>query len=94
MGSTSVNSGGEQGSSGQSQLHQFGNMTFQLPQLGQIPPFAYMPFQVAGANFPSGERLGNNSITPESQVEAEKKFLENQIQVPDTALLCFLHFPV
>lgn len=76
LGPPSVNLGEEQVSAGQSQYHQFGNMNF-----GQIPPLAFLPVQLSGANFPSGERLGSNLTPSQSPVEAEKKFLENQIEV-------------
>lgn len=76
LGPPSANSGEEQGSVGQSPYSQFGNMTF-----GQIPPLAFLPLQLSGTNFPSRERLGNNLTTSQSLVEAEKQFLENQIEV-------------
>ncbi|KAA8540138.1 hypothetical protein F0562_026830 [Nyssa sinensis] len=80
--SINTDSVGEHTSTGQSQQHQFavpggpGNSPF--PQLQHC---AFVPFQAPGANVNYGERLGDNPNISDPQLEAQKKFLQQQIEV-------------
>uniref|UniRef100_A0A5B6ZIZ6 RING-type E3 ubiquitin transferase n=1 Tax=Davidia involucrata TaxID=16924 RepID=A0A5B6ZIZ6_DAVIN len=80
--SINTDSGGEQASTGQPQWHQFaipgGPVNFPFPQL---PHSAFVPSQAPSASVNSGEGLGGNSNISDSQLAAQKNFLQHQIEV-------------
>jgi E3 ubiquitin-protein ligase synoviolin len=47
----------------------------------QFPHTVFVPFQAPGANVINGERFGNDLNIPDSQLEAQKQFLRQQIEV-------------
>lgn len=47
----------------------------------QSPHCIFVPFQTPGANVTYGDRFGSNLNIPDSQLEAQKKLLSNQIEV-------------
>ena len=55
-----------------------GPSNFPFPQ---SPHCIFVPFQTPGANVTYGDRFGNNLNIPDSQLEAQKKILSNQIEV-------------
>lgn len=69
LGSISADSGSEVAVTEQSQQHHSSNLPFQLPQ-----------FTFAQTNM-HGESSGSNLTVSESQMEAQKKILEHQIEV-------------
>ncbi|KAH9783990.1 ERAD-associated E3 ubiquitin-protein ligase HRD1A [Citrus sinensis] len=77
---TSVELGQEQASAGQPQqfVNPGGSATFSFPQ---FPQSVFVPFQTPDANLIGGERLPSTQNTPVSQLEAQRKFIENQIEV-------------
>ena len=70
MGSIPADSGGEVDVTEQSQLRHFNNFPF-----AQLPPFTF------AATSLNGERIHSNLSVSESQIDAQKKFLEHQIEV-------------
>ncbi|XP_023888285.1 ERAD-associated E3 ubiquitin-protein ligase HRD1B [Quercus suber] len=52
----------------------------------QSPHCIFVPFQTPGANVTYGDRFGSNLNIPDSQLEAQKKFLSNQIEVMQNQL--------
>lgn len=78
--STSVESSREQASAGQPQqfVNPGGSATFSFPQ---FPQSVFVPFQTPVTNLIHGERLPSSQNTPISQLEAQRKFIENQIEV-------------
>ncbi|RQO99175.1 hypothetical protein POPTR_013G088400v4 [Populus trichocarpa] len=80
---TTVESGGEQGFIGQQHL-QFsihgGPSNLSFPQL---PHCVFIPFQAPSASVYQGERAGS---TPISELEAQKNFLQHQIEVLQSQL--------
>lgn len=72
-------SSAEQALIGQSQRESAfpaGPSNLSLPQFSH---YVFAPFQVPGANADHGDRLGN---MPNSELEAQKKLLQHQIEVP------------
>ncbi|GLT70229.1 hypothetical protein SLA2020_423230 [Shorea laevis] len=53
----------------------------------QFPQCVFVPFQASGANVTNGERFGSNLNIPDSQLEAQKQFLRQQIEVLQNQLL-------
>ncbi|XP_020421447.1 uncharacterized protein LOC109949734 [Prunus persica] len=47
----------------------------------QFPHYMFVPFEVPGANVAYGERLGGDPNITASQLEAQKKFLQHQIEI-------------
>lgn len=78
--STSVESSQGQASAGQPQqfVNPAGSATFSFPQ---FPQSVFVPFQTADTNLIHGETLPSSQNTPISQLEAQRKFIENQIEV-------------
>lgn len=77
--SSSVESHCEHVSSGPS-YQQFANPGGSVPlSFPQVSNSVFIPSQVPGANITYGERL---STLTDSQVEAQKKSIQNQIEVP------------
>jgi len=87
---TTVESGGEQGFIGQQHL-QFsihgGPSNLSFPQL---PHCVFIPFQAPSASVYQGERAGS---TPISELEAQKNFLQHQIEVSLSAVYRFFSVP-
>ncbi|XVF05007.1 hypothetical protein REPUB_Repub05bG0134000 [Reevesia pubescens] len=77
--SSNVESGGERTSIGQQQIAiPGGHANFSFPQL---PNCVFVPLQLPGANGNSGEGSGSNQNIPDSQLEAQKKIIQQQIEV-------------
>ena len=77
--STKVESSGERTSIGQQQFAAPGghaNLSFP-----QFPHRVFVPFQLPGANGNSGEGSGSHQNIPDSKLEAQKKIIEQQIEV-------------
>lgn len=74
---TGVELGQEQASAGQPQqfVNPGGSATFSFSQS------VFVPFQTPDANLIRSERLPSTQNTPISQLEAQRKFIENQIEV-------------
>ncbi len=64
------------GQSQQESAFHAGPSNLSLPQFSHC---IFVPFQVPGANANYGDRLGS---VPNSELEAQKKLLEHQIEVP------------
>lgn len=88
---TSVELGQEQASAGQPQqfVNPGGSATFSFPQ---FPQSVFVPFQTPDANLIGGERLSSTQNTPVSQLEAQRKFIENQIEVSMQLIFCIHAF--
>lgn len=80
--SSGADSGGERASSGQTQQHQFatigGPSNFSFSQLPQSP---FIPFQTPGLNVNHAQNLVSNPNIPDSQLEGQRKFIQQQIEV-------------
>ncbi|KAJ7949860.1 E3 ubiquitin ligase [Quillaja saponaria] len=84
--STNTELNGEQASIQQAQQHltipgRHANMSF--PSVAQC---VFVPSQVPGSSVPYGERSANNSNIPGSQLEAQRKFLQYQIEALQSQL--------
>lgn len=75
-----MESGGEQASAGQQQqfVNPGGPATSSFLQ---FPPSVFVPLDMPGI-LTHGERLQSAQTTPTSQLEARKKIIEHQIEVP------------
>lgn len=76
--SSKVESSGESTSVGQQFPIPGGHANSSFPQFANC---VFVPFQVPGANGNSGEGSSNNQNIPDSQVEAQKKNIQQQIEV-------------
>ncbi|KAH7571487.1 hypothetical protein JRO89_XS04G0061100 [Xanthoceras sorbifolium] len=78
--STNVESGGEQVFNGQPQqlINPSGPATLSFPQFAHT---GFVPFQTSGANVTYGERLCSTSNMSNSQLEAQRKIIQHQIEV-------------
>ncbi|KAF5198518.1 Erad-associated e3 ubiquitin-protein ligase hrd1a [Thalictrum thalictroides] len=78
--SPDLGSSAESTSSGQSLQHHFpvlgGQTSFALPQI----PYNTAHFQTSGTNFTSKEQSGDEQFRPGSQLEAQERFIRNQIE--------------
>ncbi|XP_043715490.1 uncharacterized protein LOC122663889 [Telopea speciosissima] len=70
--SSSMDSTGERDAFGHTQQYQFA-----IP--GSVPNYAFIPFQAPGTN--SSSSVDCNLNIPSSHVEAQKRFLQHQIEV-------------
>ncbi|XP_021279048.1 ERAD-associated E3 ubiquitin-protein ligase HRD1B-like [Herrania umbratica] len=77
--STKVESSGERTFIGQQQFAiPGGHANLSFPQ---FPHCVFVPFQLPGANGNSGEGLGSYQNIPDSQLEAQKKIIQQKIEV-------------
>ncbi|KAL5769948.1 hypothetical protein ACOSP7_014102 [Xanthoceras sorbifolium] len=83
--STNVESGGEQVFNGQPQqlINPSGPATLSFPQFAHT---GFVPFQTSGANVTYGERLCSTSNMSNSQLEAQRKIIQHQIEVLENQL--------
>ena len=76
--STKVESSGESTSIGQQFTFPGGQSNLSFPQ---FPHCVFVPFQLPGANGNSGEGSSGNQNIPDSQLEAQKKIIQQRIEV-------------
>ncbi|XP_058103948.1 ERAD-associated E3 ubiquitin-protein ligase HRD1B-like isoform X2 [Magnolia sinica] len=82
-----IDSTGETSTSGESRQPQHPTPSrYQNLAFPQIPPYAFIPFQVPNSNSMHVERVGSDPNVSASQREAQERFLQHQIEVLQSQL--------